>query len=176
MAEAATKLPVKSERPAVPSMRPSRWPFANLHSEIERVFDDFERKMWPFPRKGREMERFWAGGLASGVIPSVDITEEDKAFKVTAELPGMSEKNVEVQLTDGMLTIKGEKEESREEKEKGCYLSEREYGAFQRSFQMPAGIDQDKIEAALKDGVLTVTLPKTAEAQKKEKTVQVKKS
>jgi HSP20 family protein len=176
MAEAATKLPVKTEKTAAPPMRPSRWPFASLHHEIERVFDDFERNLWPFPRRGFELEPFWTRGIASGVVPSVDISEEDKAYKVTAELPGMSEKNVEVQASDGMLTIKGEKQESREEKKKGCYLSEREFGAFQRSFQMPKGVDVEKVEAALKDGVLTITLPKTAEAQKKEKTIPVQKT
>jgi HSP20 family protein len=175
MAEAATKLPVKAEK-QTPAMGPARRPLASLQQEIERVFNDFERNLWPFGRGGRQMEPFWSTRAASAATPSVDITEQEKAYKVTAEVPGMSEKDVEVQLSDGMLTITGEKEESREEKEKGYYLSERQYGAFQRSFQMPAGVDRDKIEAALKDGVLTVTLPKTAEAQKKEKTIPVKKA
>jgi HSP20 family protein len=166
MAEPATKLPVRTEKSGTPATRSPRWPFADLHKEIERVFDDFERDLWPFPR---------LGGVAAGIVPSVDITEENMAYKVTAELPGLSEKDIEVQVSDGMLTIKGEKQESREEKKKGYHLSEREYGSFQRSFEMPRGVDREKIDAALKDGVLTVTLPKTAEAQKKEKSIPVQK-
>ena len=86
----------------------------------------------------------------------------------------MDEKNVEVKFSDGVLTIKGEKQEQKEEKKKDYYLSERSYGSFQRSFQAPDGIDSDKIEATFKNGVLTVTMPKSAEAQKSAKKITVK--
>ena len=86
----------------------------------------------------------------------------------------MDEKNVEVKFADGVLTIKGEKREEKEEKKKDYYLSERNYGSFQRAFQVPDGVDADKIEATFKNGVLTVTMPKSAEAQKSAKKITVK--
>ena len=87
----------------------------------------------------------------------------------------MDEKNVEVKFANGVLTIKGEKKEEKEEKRKDYHLSERRYGSFQRSFTVPDGIESDKIEATFKDGVLTVSLPKRPEAQKKEKQIAIKK-
>ncbi len=86
----------------------------------------------------------------------------------------MSEKNVEIKLSNHTLTIKGEKSEEKEDKRKDYYLSERRYGSFQRSFQLPEGVDADKIEARFANGVLSVKLPKTAEAKKAEKTIAVK--
>ena len=171
MAQAATKVPVKSEAALAP--RSARWPFESLHQEIERVFDDFQHGLWRTPRLSAL--DLWPQ-MPAAVMPSVDIAEQDKAYQVTAELPGMTEKDIQVQVSDSMLTIKGEKQQEREKKEKGYYLSEREFGAFQRSFPLPRGIDADKIEAALKDGILTITLPKTAEAQKKEKSIPVQKA
>ena len=107
-------------------------------------------------------------------MPAVDIAESEKAYEITAELPGMDEKNIEVKVTDGSLTIKGEKQEEKEEKEKDYYLQERRYGSFERSFELPESVDPDKIEASFKKGVLTVTLPKKAEAQKPAKKIEVK--
>ncbi len=104
----------------------------------------------------------------------VDIIEGDKAYEVTAELPGMDEKDIEVKIADGGLTIKGEKQEQKEEKEKNYYLSERRYGSFERYFRIPEGVDTDKIEASFKKGVLTVNLPKKPEAQKPVKKIEVK--
>src|ERR1700730_15274827 len=91
-------------------------------------------------------------------------------------LPGMDESNIDVKFSDGTLTIKGEKKDEREEKQKDYYLSERRYGSFQRSFGVPDGVDADKIEAHFKNGVLTVTLPKRPEAQKSEKKIAIKKA
>jgi HSP20 family protein len=82
--------------------------------------------------------------------------------------------NIEVKVADNVLTIKGEKQEVKEEKKKDYYLSERSFGSFQRSFQVPAGVDTDKIDASFKNGVLTVTLPKSTEAQKAEQKITVK--
>jgi HSP20 family protein len=93
---------------------------------------------------------------------------------VTAELPGMDEKSIEVKVAGGALTIKGEKQEEKEEKKKDYYLHERRFGSFERAFRIPEGVDADKIEASFKKGVLTVSLPKTAEAQKAEKKITVK--
>jgi HSP20 family protein len=107
-------------------------------------------------------------------VPAVDIAETDKAYEITAELPGMDEKNIEVKFADGVLTIKGEKKDEKEEKKKDYYLSERSYGSFQPSFQVPDGVDTDKIEATFKKGVLSVALPKSVEAQKAAKKIDVK--
>jgi HSP20 family protein len=110
-----------------------------------------------------------------GAIPAVALTETDKTYQITSELPGgMEEKNVEVTFANGVLTIKGEKQEEREEKKKGYYMRERSFGSFERTFQVPEGIDADKIKASFKKGVLAVTLPKTAEARRAEKKIAVK--
>jgi HSP20 family protein len=92
---------------------------------------------------------------------------------VSAELPGYSEKDIDVKYAPGVLTIKGEREQTTEEKKKDYHLSERRFGSFHRSFSIPDGIQADKVEAKFKDGVLTVTLPKTAEAKTKEKAIPV---
>jgi len=107
-------------------------------------------------------------------MPAVDVVESDKAYELTAELPGMDKKNIEVKVVDGGLIIKGEKQEEKEEKKKDYYLQERNFGSFERSFGLPEGVDADKIEASLKKGVLTVTLPKKPEAQKPAKKIEVK--
>jgi HSP20 family protein len=107
-------------------------------------------------------------------VPAVDVVEKEKEYQLLAELPGLDEKDVEVSVADDILTIKGEKKEEKEEKAKNYYVSERRYGTFQRSFQLPAGVDAEKIEANFQKGVLTVTLPKAPEALKKEKKIAIK--
>ena len=106
--------------------------------------------------------------------PAVDITEDDAGYKMTAELPGMNEKEIEVALSEGMLTLKGEKRQEKEQKDKNFYLSERSYGSFQRSFALPDGVDRDNIAADFAKGVLTITLPKTAKAKEAEKKIEVR--
>ena len=106
--------------------------------------------------------------------PAVDFTDTEKAYEVTAELPGIDEKDIEVKVANGILSIKGEKQEEKEEKKKDYYLRERNFGSFERSFQVPDSVDTDKIEASFKKGVLTVTLPKKPEAQAAAKKIDVK--
>jgi HSP20 family protein len=107
-------------------------------------------------------------------VPAVDITETEKGYKVVAELPGMDEKNIEVKIANSMLTIKGEKQEDKEQEKPDYYIRERSFGSFERTFPVPDGVELDKADASFKKGVLTVTLPKTAEAQKAEKKITVK--
>jgi HSP20 family protein len=107
-------------------------------------------------------------------MPAVDVVETEKAYEVTADLPGMDEKNIEVKVVDGVLTIKGEKQQEKEEKKKDYYLQERSFGLYQRSFELPEGVDTDKIEASFRKGVLTVTLPKKPEAQNSTKKIEVR--
>ena len=127
----------------------------------------------PSYRSLLDMEPFWRRDLGFTVTPAIDIVEKEKAFEVTAEIPGLDAKNVDLQLSDNVLTIKGEKQEEKEEKTKDRYVSERRYGSFRRSLQVPGSVDANKIEASFKNGVLTVTMPKSPEAQKKEKTIPV---
>ncbi len=174
MAESTAKVPVKTEKAPAATVQPWR-PFESLRREIDRLFDDFDVGFWrsPFRRSFFDIEPF--GRVSTwGAMPAVDVTETDKAYEIAAELPGMDEKNIEVKLANGVLTIKGEKQEDKEEKKKDYYMRERSFGSFERSFQVPDGVDTDKIEAAFKKGVLTLTLPKTAEAQKAEKKIAVK--
>jgi HSP20 family protein len=107
-------------------------------------------------------------------MPAVDVTETEKGYKVVAELPGMDEKNIEVKIANGMLTIKGEKQEDKEEEKQDYYVRERSFGSFERTLPVPDGVDLDKVDASFKNGVLTVALPKTAEAQKAEKKITIK--
>jgi HSP20 family protein len=106
--------------------------------------------------------------------PAVDISEDDGAYKVTAELPGMAEKEIEVVVSGDTLSIKGEKRLEKEQKEKNFHLSERSYGSFERNFYVPDGVDRDKTAADFSKGVLTVTMPKTAKAVEQTKKIEVK--
>jgi HSP20 family protein len=110
-----------------------------------------------------------------GWMPAVDINETNDALILTAELPGMTEKNVVVEFEDGVLTLRGEKEEERKQGngDRKFHLYERTYGAFRRSFTFPRTIDAEKITAAFKDGVLTVTLPKTPQAKAKGRQIPI---
>lgn len=175
MAETVTKLPVKREKAPEPRSRLEAWqPLESLRHEIDRLFDDFGRGLWrPFGRSLFSAESLWREPQWA-TAPVVDIVEGEKAFEITAELPGMDEKNIEVKVVDGSLSIKGDKQEEKEEKKKEYYLHERGFGSFERSFDLPDGVDADKIEAAFKKGVLTVTLPKKPEAQKPAKKIEVK--
>ena len=178
MSESTTKLPVKVETQTsthLPKLRLSS-PFLGLRDEIDRFFQNVDRSFLGVPRTHSlsDTESLFSRKTVVDLLPAVDVAENDKQYEITAELPGMDEKDIELKLSNGMLTIKGEKNEKREESDKGYYLSERRYGSFQRSFQVPEGVDADKIEASVKKGVLTVTLPKTPEAQKAEKKIAIK--
>ena len=106
--------------------------------------------------------------------PVVDVAEDEKAYRITAELPGLEPKDIELSVSGDRLVLRGEKREEKEQKDKNYYMSERAYGSFQRAFALPEGIDRDKIAAELAKGVLTITLPKTAEAQKPAQKIEVK--
>jgi HSP20 family protein len=149
-----------------------------LRDEMNHLFDEFftgfERRT---PSLFRSHEPGWLmGGRRGDMTPAVDVAEDDKAVTLTAELPGMKEEDAEVVLRDDMLTVKGEKKSEREEKEENYHLTERRYGAFERTFRLPETADAGKIKAAINDGVLTVTIPKMAEAKAKaEKKIKIGK-
>ena len=177
MADNATRLPVKAEKGAQKVTTPQAWrPLEGLRREVDRLFEDFRPDFWraPFRRANFDIAPFWQREWNLTAIPAVDFAEKDNAFEITADLPGMDEKNIEVKVGNGTLTIKGEKKEEKEEKKKDYYLQERHFGSFERSFRIPDSVVADKIEAQFKKGVLTVSLPKTVEAQKPAKTIEVK--
>ena len=175
MAEDTSKVPVQTDKTAPSALHPWR-PLESLRREIDQLFDDFGIGTWrsPFRSSFFDIEPFRRAKAAFTGMPAVDVTETEKGYKVVAELPGMDEKNIEVKIANGMLTIKGEKQEEKEEEKQDYYVRERSFGSFERTFPVPDGVDLDKVDASFKKGVLTVTLPKTAEAQKAEKKIAVK--
>ena len=160
--------------PALRQNAPDVW--RSFRDEVERLFDRFDGPFrMPSMRRMFDLEPLWRSETSFDLnIPAVDVSEDDKAYRITAELPGLDEKGIEVSMSGDRLVLKGEKRQEKEEKDKNHYLSERSYGSFERSFRLPDGIDQDKVAAIFAKGVLTVTLPKTAEAQKQQKKIEVK--
>jgi HSP20 family protein len=182
MAEAEIKAPAQAETetkaPATPERGAPRHPLLSLRDEMDRLFDDFlggfsmtpsRRRFEPEP--WRRVQRLFEAGM-----PAVDVTENDQEYTITAELPGMEEKDIEIALAGEVLTVKGEKKQEREEKKENYVLSERRYGAFERSFPLPQDADPERIEARFKSGVLSLTLPKKPEAQAKRRKIEVKAS
>ena len=145
----------------------------SLRSEIDRLFDRFAGGSdMPWVRRMLDVKpAFRYESTLSMPSPAVDVIEDDAAYEVTAELPGMSENEIEVMISGDLLTLKGEKHQ---EKEKNFYLSERSYGSFRRSFYVPKDVDHDKITADFSQDVLTVTMPKTAKAVGQARKVEVK--
>jgi HSP20 family protein len=176
MAETTTKVPVKFEKKAVGGATPMMsWePFEALRREIDRAFGTFGGGSWPFSRGRTAFDLPWPQETQWSIDLAVDISEKDKEYEISAELPGLSEKDVEVKLSNGNLTIKGEKREEKEERDKDYYLCGRRFGSFVRSFGLPEGVDTSKIDATFANGVLRIKLPKTAEAQKAETKITVK--
>jgi HSP20 family protein len=167
---ANTPIEVKKTVPA--AQAPDMW--QSFRSEMNQLFDRFSGFGMPALRRWFDTEPAWTYKTSfSFPTPAVDVTEDDTAFKITAELPGIEEKDIDLTVSDGMLTIRGEKTYEKEEKDKDHHVSERAFGSFQRSFALPDGVDSDRIEAVLAKGVLTITLPKTAQAQKQQK-IEVK--
>jgi HSP20 family protein len=139
---------------------------------MDRLFDDFFSNfgLTPFNEGWREFSEGWRE-----FSPSVDISENDKEIKVSAELPGLDDDDIQVTLDRDLLTISGEKKEEKEDKRQNYYRLERSYGSFRRSLRLPAEVEADKIEATFKNGVLKITLPKTAASHRKRITVKAGK-
>lgn len=168
---ANTPVEVKQSAPA-PSAKPDS--LQVFRSEMERLFDRFGLGMKPF-RNWFDMEpAFQIRTSFEMPSPAIDIVEEPSGYKLTAELPGMEEKDIELVVSGDTVTLKGEKRQETEHKDKNYTLSERSYGSFRRSFSLPDGVDRDKISAEFGKGVLTVKLPKTAAAVAEPKKIDVK--
>jgi len=142
----------------------------SLFRDVERVFDEFSRRapFAPFAPFGAD--------VAGVSAPKLDVAETKDAIDVTAELPGVEEKDVDITLADGVLTIRGEKRSERDEKnaEKNWHLVERSYGSFSRSIRLPFDPDTSKVEAKFEKGVLRVHLPKPPEVAKKQQKIEIK--
>jgi HSP20 family protein len=139
----------------------------SLHRSIDRLFSD----AWKGSFTPALLSEAWTKG---DLIPSLDVVDDDKAFRVSVELPGMTDKDVAVTVDDHTLTIRGEKKEEKEKKDKDVFRRERAYGSFRRTIELPDEVDAAKIEAKFKDGVLTIDLPKSKEAQARVKQIPVK--
>lgn len=139
-------------------------------------FDPFEDFDWfpafPRARRGDLLDAFWGRAQGGKLLPAVDIGEDSRSYVVTAELPGAKREDVTVEVSDGLLTIHGEKKSERDEKTEHRRYVERSFGSFSRAFTLPSDADAGRVQAAFKEGVLTVTIGKTEE--KKPRTVDIK--
>jgi HSP20 family protein len=145
-------IPVGTERAV--SRRETN-PFTFLQHEIDRLFDGLARN---FPTISP----------TTATLPSMDVSETDKVLEITAELPGLEQKDVQLNITDNLLTIRGEKKSEREEKNKDYHLVERSFGSFARSVELPVGVKPEDITAEIAKGVLRVTVQKPAPKQAKQ--------
>ena len=139
-------------------MRPDFGLFG-LHREIDRLFSEFAQGMGP---------------NGANIVPNIEISETDKAIEVTAEMPGLERKDVEISVDDDTLTIRGEKKVEENQKDKNVQLSERSYGVFVRVLQLPPGIDPASVQATMSNGILKLTIPKPAKSEPKK--IEVKEA
>ena len=156
--------PWRASRPAAPALYSD--PFRGFQREMDRLFDEFSRGFGGAPSLWDDGDRF--------LTPQLDVEETEKSYEISVELPGIDEKDLDVTLAEGVLTIKGEKKTESESKDKGRLHMERRFGSFQRSLALPADADQGKIDAAFKNGVLKLTVGKTAEAKPAAKKIAIK--
>ena len=142
------------------------WPnlgrLSDLRNEIDQLFD--------LPLAGAEGTSPWM----SGWTPALDVYESKDQFVVTAELPGMKKDDIDVSLHDGSLTISGERKSGKESNDTGVFRSERYFGRFQRTVDLPTRVESEKVNADYRDGILTITLPKVEEAKPRQISVSVK--
>jgi HSP20 family protein len=155
----------KNDEKALAMRRRELDPFAQFRRGIDQMFDGMLDN-WARPMNLLDRS------LGSW-MPQIDVRETAKEIRVTAELPGMEEKDLEVSFLDGALTIKGEKNEEHEEEKGDVHRSERQYGMFERTIPLPSEVDVDKVKATFKKGVLKITLPKTREAQTNRRLIQI---
>lgn len=145
-------------------------PVGDFQSEINRLFEDF------FGNSGfpAVLERPAARPRGYDFHPAVDVKETEKSYRIAADLPGINSKDVQVTVADGYVTIRGEKKAEAKEEKEGYFRQERSYGSFQRVIALPETANLDEAEATVKDGVLTVEIPKKAESKTKQRTLQIK--
>ena len=176
MTEKSQDIDVKQEE-GTPETPATLDVFDGLRQEMNRVFDNF---LTGFPRFPFGRDTFDLTSLSTPIggvpfrAPAVDVNENDTAFTIAAELPGLTDKDVTVALSNGILVIKGEKKQEREETKDDRRLSERRFGSFQRSFRLPENVDAEQITGEFSNGVLTLTLPKSAKSEPTERKIDIK--
>lgn len=158
MADFKSLIPWKSDKVHMPTRGDFLEPLASFRREMDRMFDSF----------------FGSGPLAAGVTPAVDVEMNEKEVVITAELPGVDQKDIEVSVAGDVLTIKGQKKSEHEEKSDNGYYMERRFGSFARTLRLPFEVKDEQIDAKFNNGVLTVRLPKPAELQKATRKIEVK--
>lgn len=136
--------------------------------DFERFFEDWPRLL-AWPASWPSLER-----LQTTFMPALDVRDTDKNVEITCELPGLTDKDINVEVDRNVLTISGEKKCEHEEKSEGKYRCERSYGSFSRSVQLPEGVEEDKINAQFKNGILTVILPKGSDYERKRRKIEVR--
>lgn len=171
--------PRGSKLPTDKSLHQKDWfetRFSNLWQDINSLFGEmssaFERM--PLYRHAGRAESLFPTTRGQFQVPSIDVVEADDKFLISVDLPGMTEKDVEVIASNHHLTIRAAKKEQQEEQREGMLMVERWHGACQRTFELPPSVDQSKIDASLKDGVLTLTLGKTPEAKQQSRNIPIK--
>lgn len=161
---------------------------AGRRHEINRLFDRLGGMRWPrlggrrqpdlWPASAWSWDPFagleWPAALGEERgLGRADLSETDEGYELQVDLPGLKKENIEVELSEGILTISGERSDQREDERKGYYLSERSYGAVRRSFRVPESVEADRIKAEFKDGVLTLTMPKSEQAKASSRRIEV---
>jgi HSP20 family protein len=141
-------------------------PFLSLHREMNRLFDDV------FRGAGLPAAETQGQGGGTFVNASMNVSETDKEIRITAELPGVTEQDLDISLDDDVLTIRGEKKFERKDSKENFHFVERSYGTFQRSLRLPYAVNPDQVQASFENGVLTVTVPKTGR-QERSRRIQV---
>ncbi|SIN60759.1 HSP20 family protein [Parasphingorhabdus marina DSM 22363] len=169
MAKKKSKLPAaagSASRLDIPvSATGNVWqPFSRMREEFDRMFDDIPGNAFG----SRMMQK-----LYDSADPAVELRDKKDEYELVAEVPGMSSDDIEIKLSDGVLRLKGEKSESHEEEGESFMFSERHYGSFERAIKLPNGVDHKKISADARDGLLTVHIPKSAEAIQKERKIPI---
>jgi HSP20 family protein len=144
------------------ALTPPDFGLFGLHREIDRLFSEFARQIGPV-------------GAQTNIIPNIEISDTDKAIEVSAEMPGLERKDVEISIEDDTLTIRGEKKVEENQKDKNnVQLSERSYGVFYRVLELPPGVDPSSVQATMSNGILKVTIPKPAKSEPKK--IEVKEA
>ena len=162
----------KNEQSAFPASR-SELPLLSLHQEMDRWFDNALRQ-FGFPSLSSRFSDDMGRLLKTDFRPSIDISSDEKSYQVSLEAPGMKQEDVHIELNDGVLTITGEKQEEKEEKDRHYYRVERSYGSFRRTLSLPHDVIEEEIQANMKDGVLKLTLPRKEVVEQNVKKIAIR--
>ncbi|NHN38413.1 Hsp20 family protein [Pseudomaricurvus alcaniphilus] len=162
--EQSAQIPVRREEAtrAMPSLwQGDQLPVQQLHQQFDRLFEDV-CNAFGMPSLGASVARQpWSGtGLVGSYRPQIDVSGDDRQYEITLDVPGLGEDDLSIEVKGDVLMINGQKEEKNEHKDKHFYRVERSYGAFQRTLSLPADANADAIKANLKDGVLTLQIPR----------------